>query len=429
MRYLLILIVGIFLLQPNRGYANGQICLPSPNDDLGGTVGFDPVKDIFGPLKGARIVPLPEAGGLANYRNIVAAFDGWGMAGLRDTSAHYVSSPTGGMNELADQLWHVSAVDGTATRLASVVDAVSMLPVQMDGLAFGGGVLFAWSQNNSATIAPSGLYEIDVMTGVATPFPLTQNLNVDITGIDADTEGNLFGLDNILGEVVSIQMDGIDPTGIAYPPGVTSLYGLGIRGAGSESELFMTGPDGQLHRYYTATNTYAIYNGPHATIFENGGLGITEVPELQGDFNGDGNYDCSDIDQLIVEVVAGRNDFMFDLNGDALVDANDVSEWLALGGALELNSGNPFLVGDANLDGNVDISDFNIWNANKFTLNASWCHGDFNPDGIVDISDFNVWNANKFQSADAAVVPEPELYLPSWALVFICMVFGRNRRR
>jgi hypothetical protein len=72
-----------------------------------------------------------------------------------------------------------------------------------------------------------------------------------------------------------------------------------------------------------------------------------------------------------------------------------------------LLTGQPYLIGDATLDGVVDVSDFNSWNANKFTTIAAWCSGDFNADGVVDVSDFNDWNANKFTSADAMLVPEP----------------------
>jgi hypothetical protein len=63
--------------------------------------------------------------------------------------------------------------------------------------------------------------------------------------------------------------------------------------------------------------------------------------------------------------------------------------------------------GDANGDGSVDVSDFNIWNSNKFQGGNDWSSGDFNGDGITDVSDFNVWNSNKFTSADTLMVPEP----------------------
>ncbi len=56
------------------------------------------------------------------------------------------------------------------------------------------------------------------------------------------------------------------------------------------------------------------------------------------------------------------------------------------------------LPGDANSDGFVDVSDFNIWNSNKFQTGTHWGSADFNGDGSTDVSDFNVWNSNKFTS-------------------------------
>ncbi len=48
------------------------------------------------------------------------------------------------------------------------------------------------------------------------------------------------------------------------------------------------------------------------------------------------------------------------------------------------------LPGDANLDGSVDASDFNVWNSNRFRPDAGWCSGDFTSDGAVDVGDFNI---------------------------------------
>ena len=62
-------------------------------------------------------------------------------------------------------------------------------------------------------------------------------------------------------------------------------------------------------------------------------------------------------------------------------------------------------LGDANLDGVVDASDFATINANMFqpvNCGNNWSSGDFNGDGVVDGSDFNIWNDNKFQPAAAA---------------------------
>ena len=117
------------------------------------------------------------------------------------------------------------------------------------------------------------------------------------------------------------------------------------------------------------------------------------------DFNGDGFLNSVDIDALVGQIAAGTNATSFDLNGDGLVNLTDRDRWLSVAGAVNLPSGNAYRFGDANLDGVVDGSDFNLWNANKFTAQAKWSKGDFNADGFVDGSDFNIWNANKFTSA------------------------------
>jgi hypothetical protein len=131
-----------------------------------------------------------------------------------------------------------------------------------------------------------------------------------------------------------------------------------------------------------------------------------------GDFDDDGDFDCQDIDALTAAIVGGSTDLDFDLDGDGAVNIADRDMWLATAGAEMLTSGQPYLLGDATLDGQVDISDFNIWNSNKFSSNSSWCLGDFNTDGSVDISDFNLWNTRKFQSSDsAAAVPEPSTFI------------------
>lgn len=131
---------------------------------------------------------------------------------------------------------------------------------------------------------------------------------------------------------------------------------------------------------------------------------------VNGDFNGDTFYDCTDVDALVGEIAAGTNNPDFDLTGDTFVNNDDLNAWLVEGGANnpDETDGNPFLAGDANLDGFVDGLDFIEWNANKFTTLPEWCSGDFNADGFVDGLDFIIWNSNKFTSSSGnAAVPEP----------------------
>jgi hypothetical protein len=152
---------------------------------------------------------------------------------------------------------------------------------------------------------------------------------------------------------------------------------------------------------------------------------------LDGDFNNDGAWDCTDINGLTAAIAAGANDPAFDLTGDGVVDLADRDAWLAEGGAMNpgATGGNPFLVGDANLDGVVDVPDFNSWNANKFTANDAWCSGDFNADGVVDVPDFNAWNAAKFTAsagAAPAAVPEPAAFGMAFLAALAFLGFRRR---
>ena len=146
------------------------------------------------------------------------------------------------------------------------------------------------------------------------------------------------------------------------------------------------------------------------------------------DFNGDNAFDCQDVDSLVAEIVNGTNRPQFDLSDDGIVDQADLTEWLVQAGAANLPSGGSYKRGDANLDGSVDVTDFNVWNSNKFTNVSAWCSGDFDANGAVDVSDFNMWNDNKFTSADSlAAVPEPATSL--MGIMAILGLVGATRCR
>ncbi len=176
------------------------------------------------------------------------------------------------------------------------------------------------------------------------------------------------------------------------------------------------------------------------TIVDNVKLELVDImTAVDGDFNNDDLWNCDDINALTSAIASGSTDLSFDMNGDGMVTVADVNQpasgWLAVGGAHNpgATGGDPFLPGDANLNGSVDGSDFGIWNSSKFTSNSAWCGGDFNASGAVDGSDFGIWNANKFTSSLAAAVPEPGIL---WILVGTLTIpvfhgrgpFGHNRR-
>ena len=160
----------------------------------------------------------------------------------------------------------------------------------------------------------------------------------------------------------------------------------------------------------------------------NNGLVVARLDLFDGDFNYDGALDCTDIDSLTAVIASGSNDPDFDLTGDGNVNLADRDAWLAEAGAENLASGNPYIRGDANLDGFVDAEDFIIWNDHKFTATAAWCSADFNADGVTDGVDFIVWNENKFTSADGfTAVPEPHLATTLLILMAWFLTMARAR--
>ena len=152
-------------------------------------------------------------------------------------------------------------------------------------------------------------------------------------------------------------------------------------------------------------------------IVGHGGLGSTGAWRIEifstCDLDEDFDCDIEDIDAMVAAIATGSSDAVFDLNGDGDIGLEDRDEWLVVAGAENLPNGMPYLIGDGNLDAVVDASDFNLWNANKFSATAAWSQGDFDADGSTDLSDFNLWNSNKFTSSSdhqVANVPEPNCF-------------------
>ena len=142
-----------------------------------------------------------------------------------------------------------------------------------------------------------------------------------------------------------------------------------------------------------------------------GSVELDGEPPIDGDFNRDGLWDCTDINMLTAVTAAGTNDPNFDLTRDGLVNTLDISAWLILGGVMNpsVTGGSPFLPGDADLNGAVDGADFILWNTNKFSTNTDWCGGNFDGNGATDGADFIIWNANKFMTSDAVSSPDHDM--------------------
>ena len=95
--------------------------------------------------------------------------------------------------------------------------------------------------------------------------------------------------------------------------------------------------------------------------------------------------------------------------------------------------------GDANLDGVVNLPDFNRFASHFGSAGATWSDGDFTYDGFVNLSDFNKLAANfglvalaseptpQDWANLAAAVPEPAS--ASFVLVLLCASAAASRRR
>jgi len=141
---------------------------------------------------------------------------------------------------------------------------------------------------------------------------------------------------------------------------------------------------------------------------------------LPADFDGDGNVDCIDVVRLVTSIVERSNLPELDLTGDDIVDQADLDRWLSLAGIENLLSREPYLGGDANLDGKVDANDLNILGLNWLQNVNGWCSGDVSADGLVDANDLNAlalnWLKDVARAASAAAVCRARHWLSIWML-------------
>ncbi len=150
----------------------------------------------------------------------------------------------------------------------------------------------------------------------------------------------------------------------------------------------------------------------------------TTVASLPGDFNHNGVLDSTDINQLTTESAIGTNDPRYDLNEDQAVDAADVTVWV--------KNLKKSWMGDANLDGEFNSSDFvQVFTVGKYEQNqaTTWTEGDWDANGLFNTGDFVLAFQDGGYEQGArpvnAAVPEPS----SWWLLFALPLWKTIRPR
>lgn len=147
---------------------------------------------------------------------------------------------------------------------------------------------------------------------------------------------------------------------------------------------------------------------------------------LAGDFNGNGSLDADDIDALSAAIRAGSTEVVYDLNSDGSVNGADREHWI-------VTLKNTW-VGDSNLDGEFNSSDFvQVFQRGEYedatNGNSTWGDGDWNGDSDFTSSDFvAAFQGGGFElgpRAAIAAVPEPS----SMTLVIALLPYLVRRRR
>ena len=134
---------------------------------------------------------------------------------------------------------------------------------------------------------------------------------------------------------------------------------------------------------------------------------------LAGDYNNDGMVDAGDIDaQAVAMQTPDQNLGTFDENSDGTVNDADRMIWIKT----HANGGKGTWVGDANLNGLFNSSDFvTVFLAGKYENQeaAGWEEGDWDGDLQFASSDFVAafldggYEAGELPQAAVAAVPEP----------------------
>ena len=281
--------------------------------------------------------------------------------------------------------------------------------------------LFYWDGNNSVTFVPvTNPHDSMEIRSPALGSAIASGVALDVAGYD-------FTATDSTGFIHSHLVFDFDVDNTPATPASTGVF--------LASFEFTVDLDADNMREIARPHYLAFYIGPPGTMKTSAMAAVNSYLDanfaklrLQGDVSPlgpdnlpDDQIDATDIDALLSATLVQSDDPLFDLDGNTLVDAQDVASLFAL-----LNT----QYGDANLDGKVDGIDLGTWQANYGT-SAGWAGGDFDGSTTVDGRDFLLWQKNfGFNPgllATSHSIPEPTTFVAS-LLGVAAMAWRRNLR-
>jgi hypothetical protein len=195
---------------------------------------------------------------------------------------------------------------------------------------------------------------------------------------------------------VTLLIDGVaDPTQPTTFPQFPWRPGPDV-GTGGAANVSIKRVGGNLTATYNDGSVVRTFTMPNNEEFTHIGIWYSHFTGFPGQFDGSATYT---VDNLIVDIPP------------------------------------PVLAGDVDRNGNVDINDYLLIQANSFTADPFGAPflGDVNDDEFVDFDDFHMWKNNfpgGAAAADAAIaslgVPEPTTLVMS-GLSLVMMFFGSYR--
>ncbi len=152
--------------------------------------------------------------------SILSQVQVWG-ATADIANARVLFTRSDGVN-FGNELFEIPCAGGTPTSLGTIT--ITGAPLRIDGLAFSGGLLYGVQAGGGGA---NGLYEISLADLSAT---FIAPYGDSISGIDADVDGIIYGVNDSTGNLVTLGTDGTITNVAAYPAGLTDIDGIAVSG-------------------------------------------------------------------------------------------------------------------------------------------------------------------------------------------------------